>query len=337
MEKFARLINIFRTYAVEGRNQPKTRYFSVNCVTPNLVQLTSLDKGDANSMQTVLDKLQEMSNHIISLMQSLFLEHSSIYDRHKRNNSGVLLYPRYAFQELNEDGRQIQAQLLEEYNRYYSIIHMMLAEHPAKTQRELERTDKKLRHIIEQRSGSHTTTKQAFEEATAQISSQTELLKGLYALSSGRAIYIPDTNALLYNIKLETWAFVNSPTFTIVLLPTILGELDSLKINYRNENVREKAETLIRQIKEYRRRGNLTEGVPIVSNTIDLVAFASEPKQVSFLPWQDITNNDDRFIASAMEVTRKYPRSPVIIVTRDINLQNKAEYTRLPYVEPPEE
>ncbi len=32
----------------------------------------------------------------------------------------------------------------------------------------------------------------------------------------------------------------------------------------------------------------------------------------------------------------QHPRTPVILVTRDINLQNKAEYAGLPFVEPPD-
>jgi predicted ribonuclease YlaK len=54
------------------------------------------------------------------------------------------------------------------------------------------------------------------------------------------------------------------------------------------------------------------------------------------LPWLDADNRDDRFIASAIEVMRARPRSAVVIVTRDLNLQNKAEFASLPFVEPPD-
>ena len=33
---------------------------------------------------------------------------------------------------------------------------------------------------------------------------------------------------------------------------------------------------------------------------------------------------------------REHVRTAVILVTRDINLQNKAEYAGLPFVEPPD-
>ena len=60
---------------------------------------------------------------------------------------------------------------------------------------------------------------------------------------------IPDTNALLFNPDLQEWSFELVRQFTIVLLPTVLSELDKLKMDHRSESVRQKAEKLIRQIK----------------------------------------------------------------------------------------
>jgi hypothetical protein len=54
------------------------------------------------------------------------------------------------------------------------------------------------------------------------------------------------------------------------------------------------------------------------------------------LPWLDPTNDDDRLIAGLLEVMRTYPHSAVLLVTRDVNLQNKAELARVPFIEPPE-
>ena len=45
---------------------------------------------------------------------------------------------------------------------------------------------------------------------------------------------------------------------------------------------------------------------------------------------------DDRLLATVVEVMRLHPHSPVTLVTRDINLQNKAEFACIPFVEPPE-
>ena len=126
------------------------------------------------------------------------------------------------------------------------------------------------------------------------------------------------------------------PSFTIVLLPVVLSELDSLKINHKNQTVRDKAERLIRQIKEYRRRGSLSEGVTIKRDSIILRTIAKEPVMADTLPWLQIDNNDDRLISHFIEVMRHYLHSKVLLITRDINLQNKMEYARLPFLEPPD-
>ena len=54
------------------------------------------------------------------------------------------------------------------------------------------------------------------------------------------------------------------------------------------------------------------------------------------LPWLKADNNDDRILAGFIEIMREHPRCQVILVTRDMNLQNKAEYAGLPFIEPPE-
>ena len=118
--------------------------------------------------------------------------------------------------------------------------------------------------------------------------------------------------------------------------PTLLSELDSLKNEHRNPDVRSKAQAVIRQVKEYRRRGSLNEGVVIVENRIRLRASAVEPRVEEVLPWLDSTSPDDRILASCVEAMRTHPRSAVALVTGDINLQSKAEFACIPFFEPPE-
>ncbi len=55
----------------------------------------------------------------------------------------------------------------------------------------------------------------------------------------------------------------------------------------------------------------------------------------SFLGLKE-NNNDDRFLASILEVMRYNIKSEVYLITSDINLQNKAEYSMIPFLEPPE-
>ena len=138
------------------------------------------------------------------------------------------------------------------------------------------------------------------------------------------------------NPRIEQWRFDDVSEFEIILTPTVLSEHDKLKIAHRLESVREKAEGLIRQIKGYRGRGKLNNGVPLVNGVSTLKSIAVEPNFNKTLSWLDPSNDDDRILASFIEVMKIYPNSPVIIVTNDINMQNKAEFAGIPFVEPPE-
>jgi predicted ribonuclease YlaK len=149
-------------------------------------------------------------------------------------------------------------------------------------------------------------------------------------------VYVPDTNALLHNPNLDQWKFKGIKRFTTVLTPAVLGELDRLKVEHRNPDLRAKAEALIGRIKAWRSRGNLLAGVTLRRNVSQLKSIAVEPRVEDALPWLDPDNADDRLIAAVIEVMRQNPRAPVILVTRDINAQNKAAYAGLPFEEPPE-
>ena len=208
-------------------------------------------------MQTVIDNLKEMAVEINNQLEDLLHNHSSIYLWNTPNDSVFIIsvYGDYEYNELDDDGRQIQANLLEKYRHFFSLVTVLFQEQPKDTIEELSQADKVLSHTIEQSQTHCKTTDEALGKANQALEIQLRLLNRLYDPSQGEATYVPDTNALLYNPKLEAWKFSETPKFSLVLLPTVLSELDSLKINHRNEEVRNKAEKLIRMIKEYRRRG----------------------------------------------------------------------------------
>src|SRR5262249_1027244 len=161
--------------------------------------------------------------------------------------------------------------------------------------------------------------------ALEALDAQAALVANLYDASGGEPVYVPDTNALVLNPQLEDWRFEGVARFTVFLLPTVLQELDALKVNHRVEPGRDKSEGLIRRIKGYRARGRLSDGVPLTKGVSTLIAGAVEPDMGNTLPWLDAANNDDRVLAGFIEVMRRYPHSPVTLVTGDLNLQNKAE------------
>ena len=64
--------------------------------------------------------------------------------------------------------------------------------------------------------------------------------------------------------------------------------------------------------------------------------MAVEPRRDAALGWLSWDSADDRILAAMLELMRSSPGRAVALVTRDINLQNKAEFAHLPYLEPPE-
>jgi hypothetical protein len=216
------------------------------------------------------------------------------------------------------------------------LILVLTKNLPKPKQSELKSQMKQIQRAIEQDGVSwEATTDAACERFKGVVNAVSNTLEEHFGSTDREVIAIPDTNALLMRPDIERWNFENRE-FTVLLTPTVLSELDSHKIHHRNDNVRDKARKLVSRIKEYRRRGNLTEGVPCVSGKIYVKAVAPEPAMDDSLPWFDKDNNDDKFLASAIEIIRDHLSAECFIVTYDVNMQNKSEFAGIPYRELPE-
>jgi PIN domain len=289
-------------------------------------------------MKTVAEAIAERIEAERTLLHEFLIEHSGgLRDLNQRSSSIVIVGPSRSWADLDQDGRRLQSRLLEENRRLAALIRALLRHAPENGSKELVQAQETVQRLIDQ---SHLTwvksTAEAFAEAEKALDKQLELIENLYDPVEGTPIYVPDTNALLRNPVLEQWRFDAAPRFAVVLTATVLSELDRLKVEHRNPEIRERSEGLIRRIKGYRARGELGSGVPLVKNISTIKTIALDPKVEETLPWLDPATEDDRILASFVEVMREHVRTPVILVTRDINLQNKAEYAGLPYVEPPE-
>ena len=140
---------------------------------------------------------------------------------------------------------------------------------------------------------------------------------------------------MIKNNKLEEYGKnFGLNTYIVSIIPTVLSELDELKVKGQDLTFKNKVKKRINQIKGYRKQGNLLDGVTI-HRTIIVKMYATEPKFEKTLNWLSPDNKDDRIIASALEIQLKNPSYIVILITSDINLQNKAEMAKLPYIETP--
>ena len=92
----------------------------------------------------------------------------------------------------------------------------------------------------------------------------------------------------------------------------------------------------MRQIEEYARRGDLSQGVALGRGWSTLRSLATEPDMAHTQSWLDAGSKHDRFIASFLEVMRHHPCCEVVLVSRDVNVRNKADFASLPVIAPPE-
>ena len=293
-------------------------------------------------MQTVTDNLHESGNQIKCLGRDLLLKHSGLArDWNVNNPDSDMLFisasGNHDWKPLGQDGLRLQSRIRQEFDRFLATLRALLRMQPSHVQETIAENARVIHEIIDQQGLTWIkTTDEAVQKFDTAVDGLVEQVAGLHDGSEGNHIYVPDTNALCYNPQLDEWTVDESPIFTLVLMPTVLSELDQLKVNHRNEDFRQKAEGLIRRIKGYRSRGRLSDGVTLRTGRSTLKTIAVEPKLEESLPWLDANNNDDRLLAGLLEVMRLHPRCPVLLVTRDINLQNKAEYAGFPFVEPPE-
>ena len=265
------------------------------------------------TIQKTINRLSEIRDQVILLL--------SVYSKIKRTiypGDGIIsMSGNYSYEGLPTDAIPLQDKILKDFNIQFNIIEALIidsAEH---------RTwESSIAQAID-------TLKKSFIKIMNELSQ-------LYPYNDPRPIVIPDTNALYYNTEIEKWYFNDFNKFSIALTPSVLKDLDKHKIEHKNDSVRLKAIKLINMIKEYRRRGKLTDGVIIRKDIVDLKSIAIEPDFSKTLKWLDEKNEDDRLIAEAFEIMRSNCSRPAYIVTADINLQNKCEVADFSFIEPPE-
>jgi rRNA-processing protein FCF1 len=214
---------------------------------------------------------------------------------------------------------------------------MLFYDSPLATQKQIRVTDKRIRTLIEKTNepvipSTIDEAKRIFRE---QLQTYYALLQVFKSSDQVEVILVPDTNALIMSPDVASYgSAIGQAEYTIVILPTVLSELDKLKITHRSDDFRTKVQSVINRLKGLRKQGNMHDGVT-VNKVVTVKMIAHEPDFKKTLSWLDPTNNDDRIIAATLEVQREEPSSIVVLVTNDINHQNKAEMASLPFIEPP--
>jgi hypothetical protein len=251
--------------------------------------------------------------------------------------SGIaFIGPTRYWAELDVDQRRLQAKALDAYRRYEPILGALLQGQPPELTDRAKEAHQTLAEILEQGGSTwYRTGQEAVDAAGRALDTQLELLSFLDGGGADdEVIMVPDTNALLRRPELDEWTF-GAGRFTLLLLPQVLRELDEQKMRATRPELRETAESVIRRIKDLAGRGSLQAGVTLRRDKSTVRSIATEPNMEETLEWLDPTSGDDRIIAGMIDAMRRFPRSTVVLVTTDVNLQNKAAFAALPFVEPP--
>lgn len=243
----------------------------------------------------------------------------------------------YYFKDPNADQLRLQVPLKSRYDKWLARFSLLYRNPPSDLGEKIKSANEALAKWIDLGGRNYDVTPQAEVNAIAARKACEPFYELLDLLDTrGEVIVVPDTNAIIAAPEPQHYSSVaESASFTFLLLPTVLAELDNLKNSARAPEFREKVGGVIRRIKGWRKQGKLSEGV-VLHKTITVRAIAEEPNMRETLGWLDPLNRDDRIIASVLEVQVTAPAAHVILVTGDINLQNKAEAAKLHYAEIPD-
>ena len=281
-------------------------------------------------MSSVAARLQSdfdaLTDRIADLIRELPIERLNRY-----SSSVIIVAPDYHWGKASSEQLNAQLAIKRDYEEWFDIFKSVFAKATDHLNRRIEKTDSRVRTWVELKSNWSISYDRAANEEKLRADAKPfyEMLAILDTNGAGETILIPDTNAIVGEPAPSHYkAIACDDTFVFLLLPTVLAELDALKINHRNPDFRKKVNKVITRIKGWRNQGGLREGVT-VDRTITVKAVASEPKMDNTLSWLDKNNRDDRIVASVLEIQSTYPNARVVLVTGDINLSNKADVARI--------
>lgn len=298
-------------------------------------------EGVPDRPASYLDRLRAELGEIRADMEEL-LDHSTIRNVNpNRGDSDVFFVGAsdWGWGPSDSEVTALQMRLFGKYRRWYERFELLFPDATPDVTERINDVDAFLRRWTQRDGSWDHSVPSTIDAAKAAAARQFTTLDDLLDLAAraGDAVprLVPDTNALLRNPDLGSYArAVWSPAFIIHLLPTVLSELDDLKDRGRSPELRAQAQGVVRRLKGLRDKGNLAAGVAL-TKSITVRADAREVDVRAVLDWLDPAVPDDRIVASALRLQSDHPTGTVVLVTSDLNLQNKADAVGLPYIETP--
>jgi rRNA-processing protein FCF1 len=300
--------------------------------------------GSTPSKPSWIPFTERLRNEIIALSKlgDELLDASRIDYVGARNRDGGLVFsaPDWEWAEPTDDLRRIQMRLVPRFDRCFERLSLLFSDAPSELKDAINEVREQIRDWLA-RDGKHRTwdLPHDIESARTLLRERFSKLAGFLDVlpaAESPLLAVPDTSALIAVPQFERYSEIfGVDKFEIAIVSGVLSELDGLKDQGRNQEVRERARIAVRAIKDLRQRGSLLDGVQVV----DGVTVFIRPVEPVFdrLPGRlDPSVPDDRILAAVFELQRERPRGAVVLVTGDVNLQTKAELAGIPFIEPPE-
>jgi hypothetical protein len=188
--------------------------------------------------------------------------------------------------------------------------------------------------FVEQPDTSEGAPKSSIEKVREHANSAVEEFRGVVrqlpaAHGVGERLLVADTSALLDRPNLQEWR-IDGTSWTVVLVPQVLSELDERK---RDPRTREAAQKVINQLDDFDRRGDLFAGVPL-AGSLRVREVPTSPDMNSTLSWLRSDVPDDAIIAGALELVWQDLTSRVAVTASDRNVRNKARLAGLGTIQP---
>ena len=285
----------------------------------------------------LLDELQDIETSFTEILDDSEIR----YVNPNKPGSGVVFLGAADWGWIPSDGKLTAARmkLLGQFGEWAHRVQLLFAHPTPEVKRTLEDLQAFVLRWLERDQDDHTiprTIDEAKRVASANFDGYRALIRLTTTSTSPVVRLVPDTSALLDNPELGSYVH-DLPVGAAVmhLLPTVLRELDEIKDAARKtQDVRDRARSLQRRLKGLRDKGDLMAGVHVTKSLV-LRFETREVNPSSVLHWLDPSINDDRVLASGIQIQAAHPDDSALLVTSDMNLQNKATAAGMPYIEPP--
>ena len=301
---------------------------------------TKKPQGGKFGLVSFADRLREKLRLIENRMMSL--HHISTIEQRIQDSDGPLVIggPSRSWGNTDATQKKLQLEMKKTYSSWFELFCMLFGQPTNEIREEIKETDAFVRRWIEKESDWEIpeTIEEAKEVFREKIRAFDDLIDvASSGVKTGEYILVPDTNALIAAPDLSRYSeVIGSDKFRVVVLPTIMSELETLKFKNIDLGVREKVKSAIRYLKGLRNQGDPLIGVRI-GKDITVCWEPREPDLANSLRWLKAHVADDHIVAGVIEIQRDNPDALVVLVTSDVGLQNKAVLAGISFTEPPED